>query len=126
MNKRRLTVWGRELELEIVYDRYEGEEVLPVQVEALNRFLGSPAPLEDARGAVEDYCRSISGGELGDGPIENVFRYVMPQEIFVKRTRDGSRVVGLMCACRFDEDNGLAAVFRDEGLERVGTQDIIL
>lgn len=76
--------------------------------------------------AVEAYCRAADREAFGDGPIGNIFRYVMPQQLFVKRTGNDSRVVGLLCACRFDEENGLAVVFRDERLERVGTQNIIL
>ena len=39
MNKVKIIIWGRELELGIKYDCYSGEKVLESQTEALNKFL---------------------------------------------------------------------------------------
>ena len=37
--RKEVLVWGRKLELDIVYDAYEGEEILPSQINALDDFL---------------------------------------------------------------------------------------
>lgn len=126
MREETIWIWGREMTLPMVFDCYEGEKVLPYQRAALRWFLEDLTPLNAALPAVEEYCRAVDWEEFGDRPVENIFRYVMPQQIFVKRTDDDSRVVGLLCAYRFDAENGLAVVFRNEALERVGTQNIVL
>lgn len=126
MREETIWIWGREMTLPVVFDCYEGERVLSGQRAALRWFLEDPAPLNAALPAVENYCRAVDPEEFGGGPVDNIFRYVMPQRIFVKKTGDDSRVVALLCAYRFDEENGLAVVFRNEALEQVGTQNIIL
>lgn len=126
MREETIWIWGREMTLPVVFDCYEGEKVLPHQRAALHWFLEDPAPLNAALPAVEKYCRAVDREEFGDRPVENIFCNVMPQQIFVKRTGDDSRVVGLLCAYRFDTENGLAVVFRNEVLEQVGTQNIVL
>lgn len=126
MNKQKINIWGRSFELEIVYDCYQGEEVLPVQTEALKCFLENISLDGKSLKAVEDYCLSRNAKEIDGQSIDNIFRYVMPQSIYVQRTTDGSHVIGLMCAYKFDMEHGIAVVFKNEVFERIGSQDILL
>lgn len=126
MREETIWIWGREMTLPVVFDCYEGEKVLPYQRAALRWFLEDLVPLNAALPEVEKYCRAVDREKFGDRPVEDIFRYVMPQQFFVKRTGDDDRVVGLLCAYRFDTENGLAVVFRNEILEQVGTQNIVL
>ena len=121
----KITVWGRETELEIVFDCYGDEEPLPVQQEALNAFLKDrDALLDDALTRIKEYCLQRDGDRIG-GSVDNIFRYVKPKALFLKRD-SARRTVALLCAYRFDPENGLAAVFRDERFSAVGTENIIL
>ena len=127
MIKLKLNVWGRKLELEVVYDCYQGEEVLESQQEAMREFLKrTNALFPEAEEKLKAYCLDRDRDRIGADSIENIFKYVAPKWIFVKRKTDGTRVVALMCLYRFDEDNGLAAVFTNETLTEVGPQNIIL
>ncbi|THF77539.1 DUF6985 domain-containing protein [Cohnella fermenti] len=126
MNKQKINVWGRDFELDVVYDCYEGEEVLSTQREALERFLTMPILISDSKKAVENYCLNRNSDEIGAQSVENIFKYVIPKSLYIQRTADDSRVVALMCAYKFDVDNGIAVVFKNERFDRVGTQNIIL
>lgn len=127
MNKIKINVWEREFELNVVYDCLDGEDVLPTQNDALIKFLSAaPRLIDDAKQSVEEYCIKHDAEDIGSTPIVNIFKYVIPKSIYIQRTTDGSRIVGLMCAYKFDIDNGIAIVFKNETLERVGTQNIIL
>lgn len=120
MHKQKITVWGRDLELNIVFDCYKGEEVTNIQKEALKNFLAHPELLKECKDKVEEYCKSSHP----DINLENIFRFVVPQAIFVSRSSD--RVIGLMCAYKFDMEHGLAVVFRNESYTETGPQDIII
>jgi hypothetical protein len=126
MNKQSINIWGRDFDLEVVYDCYDNEQILSVQTEALQRFLENAALLSEVKSEVEKYCLVKNATEIGTEFIENIFKFVMPKSIYVQRTVDNSRVVALMCAYKFDVDNGLAVVFKNERLKEVGTQNIVL
>ena len=127
MNKQKLNVWGRDFELEVVFDCYEGEEILPTQNDALKEFLVSSGDLvQKAKRDVEEYCLKHNAEDIGSSSIENIFKYVIPKSIYIQRTTTGSHVVGLMCAYKFDAENGIAVVFKNEKLDKVGTQNIML
>lgn len=118
---RSITVWGREFELKVVFDVYEGEEILNIQKEALDEFLEAAGSLLSSYSELENYCLNRDAAAIGD-KIDNIFKYVMPKSIFVKRD-DKKHVVALICDYRFDEEHGLALIFENEKLVRVVTQD---
>ena len=120
-----MTIWGRAFTLDVVFDCYTGETVLPIQEEALAKFLETPDLVDSAREAVEAYCLKTSPEEIPGGKIDNLFRYVIPKEIFVKRQTD-QRVIAVMCNYRFNRENGLAIVFKNEQYAEIGTQNIVL
>jgi len=126
MNKQKINVWGRDFELEVVFDCYEGEEVLPLQKDTLQRFLTSPDIIQNTKSEVEKYCIERNIDDIETQTIENIFKYVIPKSIYIQRTKDNSRVVGIMCAYKFNIDDGIAVVFKNEKFDRVGSQNIIL
>lgn len=127
MSKENISVWGRRFELEIVFDRYADEEVLPYQKEALEAFLGNLKMLDKAKPAVEAYCLDDEkNDEIKASKIENIFKYVIPTSIYVQRNKAERHIVGLMCNYKFDPEHGLAVVFEGEKLQNIGSQDIIL
>ncbi len=126
MNKEKISIWGREFEIEIVYDCYEGELVLPAQEEALKRILENIEVINNAKAELEAYCLKENSPEIGSEKIDNIFRYVIPKALFIQRPVDDKRIVGLMCEYKFDEENGIAIVFKNEVLNEIGSQNIIL
>ncbi|GHV00892.1 hypothetical protein FACS189483_11110 [Spirochaetia bacterium] len=126
MSKQKINVWGREFELDIVYDCYTGEEVLATQTDALANFLTKPELVNQSKSAVEKYCIERNADEVGSSVIDNIFKYVMPESLYVQRTKDGRHVVGLMCNYKYDIEHGIAVVFENEQLKYVDSQDSIL
>ena len=118
-----LNVWGRDLKLEIIYDVFTGEEVLDEQITALSEFLKKKDLLLQDPTQVKEYCINDRGEEIGDS-IDNIFKYVVPTSLYIKRETK-KRVVALLCNYKFDIEHGLAIVFENEKLKEIGDQDII-
>ena len=123
MSKSVLKIWGREFELNVVYECYPGEEVLDSQraeFEMLNTTECIDAALEN----VKEYVIKTAGEQVA-APIENIFKYVIPKSVFFffyKKTPS----VAILCNYKFDLEHGIAVVFEHGKCKEVGTQDIIL
>ena len=125
MNKIKVSIWGREFDLNIIYDCYSGEEVLESQKEAVKKFADADQAIALSLDALKEYCLTMNKEEIEANTIENIFKYVAPKYIYVPR-EDEKYVVALMCNYRFDQEHGIAVVFEDEKFVKVGKQDIIL
>lgn len=125
MNKELITIWGKNLELDIIYDCYSGEEILDKQKESYFFFLKNGDEIEKSLDKVKQYCLTNNEEEIGTNDIENIFRYVMPKYIYISREVD-KHLVSIMCNYKFDQDNGIAIVFENEKFQKIGPQDIIL
>ena len=125
MSKEKMTIWGRELELEIEYDCYSGEDVLDSQKEAVEAFLGAGKNVDASLEEVKKYCLKNNKCEIGADSIENIFKYVAPKYLYVVRD-DAKHIIAIMCNYKFDSENGIAIVFENEKYSRIGKQDIIL
>lgn len=108
-----------------MYDCYKGETVTAEQTAALKRFISHPDWIKNARDQVEAYYRDRPVEDEEDPQKDNIFHYVKPVYIFVKRDKSCPRVA-LMCEYRYDPEHGLAIVFSADGHVAVGQQDIIL
>lgn len=64
INHKKVRLWGRDLDLEIQYDCYAGEEVLPVQEEALESVLNNWQIVEDAKAYVVKYMLERDGDKI--------------------------------------------------------------
>lgn len=117
-----IRIWNRDFDLDVVYDCYAGEDILDEQKKAFKAFLANKKMIDSSKVNVERYCLSQNKAEIGSDTIENIFKYVMPASIYVKR--DGC--VAIMCRYRFDEEHGIAVVFGEGKVKEVGPQDIIL
>ena len=115
-------IWGRDFELKVVYDCYAGEEILPLQKNTFEEFSNNAELLSSSLSDVKKYCIEENQDDIGSDQIENIFKYVMPESIYVKR--DGR--VALICRYKFDAEHGIAVVFNGGKLEEVGSQDIIM
>ena len=121
----KLIIWGREFSLPVEFDCYKGEKVTKEQMSALEVFISQEKWLEDSKKDVEIFCREKVLEDTENQKRDNIFSYVKPESIFVKRDKENPRVA-IMCKYRYDPEHGLAVVFSYDGKVTVGIQDIIL
>ena len=122
MNKAKVNFFGREFELKVVYDCYEGEEILSYQKEALQNFIENQYNLDNDLEKLKNYCLNLNKEEIGE-EIDNIFRYVIPVDIYVVREKE---TIAIMCKYKYDLEHGLALVYKNKKLKEIGTQDIVL
>lgn len=121
---KKLLIWNREFELRVVFDSYD-EEVLPIQEQALEAFLKSENTIQESKQQLEKYILNDEYAEIEGNSIDNIFKYVIPTDIYIPRTPE-TRTVALLCDYRFDEEHGIAIVFENEQFKEIGEQDIVL
>ena len=121
---KKLLIWNREFDLRVVFDSYD-EEVLPIQEQALEAFLKSENTIQESKQQLEKYILNDEYAEIEGNSIDNIFKYVIPTDIYIPRTSE-TRTVALLCDYRFDEEHGLAIVFENEHFKEIGEQDIVL
>ena len=126
MIKKEMEIWGRSLNIEIVFDCYTGEEILEYQKIAYETFLNnSDELLNTVENDVKEYCKHTNPQDIAESEIQNIFKYVKPKTLYLPRIDNGKRTVVLLCAYRFNPDDGLAIVFENESLGKIGTGNII-
>jgi len=126
MNKAiKLNIWGRLFELEVIYDCYQGEHVTPLQKETALLLENDSQFINTCLNDIKNYCIENYSEEISESKIENIFKYVVPKNIFIKRN-DKNKMFALMCHFKFDMEHGLAIVFKDKKLLKIGPEDIIL
>jgi len=123
MSKNAFTVWGRDFELDVIYECYPGEEILDSQKEALECLTNSEL-MEVALDAVKAYVKKTADSQIGL-PIENIFKYVVPKKVFVPHSKKTSKVA-IMCNYKFDMEHGIAVIFENGKFHGVDTQDAVL
>lgn len=120
-----LEIWGRNFTLPVEYDCYEGEEVTKEQLQAFCQFKSHTDRIEQSKTIVEEYCRNQVMGDEENTRKDNIFSYIKPECIFIKRDKVNPRIA-LMCKYRYDIEHGLAVVFSSDREVTVGIQDMIL
>ena len=120
-----IEIWGRKFSLNVEYDCYPGEEITLKQIEAINRLSNNVSWFNNAKEKVVKYCKAQVDNDDKNEKKDNIFSYVKPEAIFVKRDNVKSRIA-LMCRYRYDPEHGLAIVFDETGNITIGPQDIIL
>ena len=81
--------------------------------------------IQESKKLLESYILNDEYAEIDGDSIDNIFKYVIPTDIFIPRTPE-TRTVALLCDYRFDEEHGVAIVFENEEFKKIGTQDIVL
>ena len=121
---KKLLIWNREFDLRVVFDSYD-EEVLPIQKQALEAFLKAENTIQESKKQLEKYILNDEYAEIEGNSIDNIFKYVIPTDIYIPRTPE-KRTVALLCDYRFDEEHGIAIVFENEQFKEISEQDIVL
>ena len=120
-----ITIWGREFNLPVEYDCYDGEVIIKGQIDALETFIARKDWLEKAKCYIEAHCKAAVMDDDENHNKDNIFSYIKPECIFIKHEVNYPRLA-LMCKYRYDPEHGLAVVFSHNGTITVGIQDIIL
>ncbi len=124
INALELQIWGRDFVLPVKYDCYKGEEITDKQEAAVAAF-GRPHDwIAKSKRKVEEYCRAEVAEDNENEKKDNIFSYVKPEYLFVKR-EDNPRII-MMCKYRYNPERGIAVVFSSDGGIVVGPQDLIL
>ena len=122
-----MSTWGKEITLEVRFDLLDDERVTSRQAYALGAIFVSWGAVNAALDAVKSYCLENDGNmlasECGTARIDDIFDVVEPYSLFVVRD-NSKRSVALMCHYRLDPEHGLALLFENERLTKIGPEDI--
>lgn len=117
-----MKIWDKEYELKVVFDVFEGEEVLESQNDALTQFVENSESLLSDPNEVKQYCATLNS-EIPE--TQSVHDYVRPEMLYVVRDSE-KRTVVLCCDYEFDVEHGIAIVFEDERFVKVTDQSEIV
>lgn len=123
MTKTSIKIWGRKLRIDVIFDHYEGEDILPIQEEAIEKFLENIKVVDESEPKVKKYC--LKSDQIEDDKIDNIFKYVKPKALVAMRSKK-DRVVVLLCDYKLDLEHGLAIEFKNEKFRRIGNSEIVL
>ena len=122
-----MSTWGKEITLEVRFDLLDDERISSMQAYALGTIFVSWGAVNAALDAVKSYCLENDGNmfasECGTARIDDIFDVVEPYSLFVVRD-NSKRSVALMCHYRLDPEHGLALLFENERLTKIGPEDI--
>ena len=125
MNKCKINIWGREFDLPVICECYDGEEVLESQKEAEALLEENLKEVAASLNQVKKYIQETETAQLTEDKIDNIFRYVMPKSVFVPHIAE-HLIAAIMCDYKFDLEHGIAVVFENGRFKEVGPQDIVL
>ena len=120
-----MNIWGREFQLDVIYDCFDDEKITSIQEEALKNVKDSDSFFDTSLDALKEYCLKEDEDEFQEKEISNIFKYVIPTSLYIVRN-DKNREVALLCEYRFDIEHGIAIDYVDEKLNEIGTQDLVL
>lgn len=125
MKNVKINIWGRDFNLPVEFDVYDNESITSIQTEAVKRFISNKDNINSSIYEVVDYCSKKNPREFKYDNKGNIFKYVIPKYLFIPQDKY-TRTVAIMCNYKFDEDNGIAVVFKNEKFDSIGNQDSIL
>ena len=119
MNSKAVSIWGREFDLKVSYDHYD-DDVIPEEMKhTRDAILSSWSVVDSSLDDLKRYCLERDHDAIcklySGEQIDNIFRIVMPDCLFVLSS-EGCRRVALMLDYRFDPEEGVALLFENEEL----------
>ena len=124
MNKVNISIWDRNFDIAVSYSCYPGEHVTEIQEQAVRGLQDNQNEVDNALKELKKYVEKTNGIGIKAEQIENIFKYVMPKNLFVPRTK--VETIAILCDYKFDMENGIAVVFENGKLKRIGTEYIII
>lgn len=117
-------LWGKKLSLNIRFECRAGEEILEEQREAYERMLAEWHVVNESLPVVKEYVVHHDEASV-KGPIVDIYEYVTPVALLVRRSST-KRVVALLLDYCFDPEEGIALLFEDERPVSVTPQSSVL
>lgn len=121
--KKNLKIWGRNFNIPIDFDIYDGENPSGEQISRLNRFLSKPEILSDMK-KISDFCAK-DGASITNNKVDNIFKYVHPRTLLVSNSSN-EKYIALLCDYKFDEEHGIAVIFKNNKCVDIVQQDEVL
>ncbi|MBQ6980315.1 MAG: hypothetical protein IJQ07_06690 [Clostridia bacterium] len=126
MNNLEIEIFGRKFNLDIIYDCFDNEKITEIQRDTFLNFISQKnILLEKAQQKLKEYLSINYKAQIGND-VDNIFRYIKPQYVYIKRSVTQERVIALLCSFKFDLEHGLAIIIKNEKEFLIGAQDIIL
>lgn len=120
-----IEIWGRECNVDIIFQCYDGNEIEDYQEEAFDDFMeGFKETMDIVKNEIFKYCRGKNPEEIA-GEI-NIFKFIKVQAILVKRDSEESHKIAIICKYKYDIENGIAVMIINNEVEEIGYQDIAL
>ncbi len=123
INNMKTIIWGRELQLDIIYQTFYGKPVIDNQLLTAEKI--PSVDFNDSLSALKLYINKYHASYLESETIDNIFKYVAPKSLFIVRDQE-KRIFAVMCNYKFDIEHGIAIIYENERFKEVGPQDIIL
>lgn len=120
MNRNIVTIWGRPLDINIIFECYGDQIPTDNQKSRLDSFLSNIEVVDSVLENVKLYCLEDEN-MMGVSDIPNIFRYVMPDSLYVKRD-DEEGIVALLCDYKYDIEHGIAIVFEHDHFREIVSQ----
>ena len=125
MSMEKIIFDGHEFELEVYLECYPGETVLESQQTALKDLLKNQKGMDGTLAQLKKYVVNENKDQFPDGLQGDVFDYVAPRTLYVPHSEKSHRSA-ILCDYTFDEEHGLAIIFKDGKFEQIGSQDLII
>lgn len=120
MNKVKIDIWNKPCNLKVIFECYGNQEPTIGQKTRLNTFIANTKAIDGALTKVKQICLDDEKMN-GSNEISNIFEYVTPKSIYVKRN-DKQDLIVLLCDYKYDIEHGLAIVFEKGTLKEIVRQ----
>lgn len=122
MSKMSSQLWGGHFDLEVSFEETEEGAASAKQYETLGMLVSGWNAVEGSLEQLKQYCVRQNGSQIEPQPIENIFKYVTPRELYVPDNKE-TRCVILACDYEFDPEHGIGMLYKDGQLAFIGSQD---
>ena len=120
MDNVKMNIWNRPFQLKVIFECYGEQVPASEQKTRLEAFIENDEGINSALEEVKKYCLEDEK-MVDDGNNFNVFKYVIPTSIYVKR-KEKQGIVALLCDYKFDIEHGIAIVFEKGDFVKIVSQ----
>ncbi len=126
--KEEFIIWGRSLELDVVFDLCDDEEISENQIKTYEDLKANYKEyFDNVKTEIYEYVKEDTGEE--ELP-ENIFKFIMPKAIIVLREDEDedeeSMEFALLCDYKYNIDDGISVSFKNGVSTGCGPEDVVL
>lgn len=126
--KEEFIIWGRKLELDVIFYLYEGEQISGHQINTYEDLKVNYIKYFDSvKDEIYEYVKEdTENEELPD----NIFKFVMPKAIIIQREPgifdEEPLEFALLCDYKYNIEDGISVSFENGISTGVGPEDVVL